>query len=73
MQHFPPLDSKSTELSAQPKIISRGGLTLATPISEVKFYRHTSDIIANKYSPQAKTLNIKSIGELNNRNGIYFF
>lgn len=74
MEHLPPLDAKpmsqagetsSGSFIVKPKIIDRGGLTLATPVSEVKFYRRTSDLIANKYTPQAQNLNIHSIGDFN--------
>lgn len=68
MEHFPPLDSSTptneTPLAVKPKIISRGGLTLATPVSEIRFFRRTSDLIANKYTPQAASLNIRSVGDL---------
>lgn len=67
MEHLPPLDSAGLNeltVAVKPKIIGRGGLTLATPVSEVKFFRRTSDLIGNKYTPQAKELNIRSIGDL---------
>lgn len=64
MKHFPPLDSKNLDVSKHPKIISRGALTQAQPTTERKNFRHTSDIIANNYSPYAKNLNTKSIYEL---------
>lgn len=68
MQHFPPLDSKSNELSQNPKIVSRGALTLATPANQIKFHRKTSDLIANNYSPQAKNLRTRSIHDFNKNN-----
>lgn len=68
MEHFPPLDSKSLEISKAPNIIARNAMTLATPVNELKFYRHISDLIGNNYSPQAKNLNIKSIGDSSSRN-----
>lgn len=76
MQHLPPLDSPtptSAETITNPKIIGRGGLTLATPISEVKFFRRTSDQIANKYSPQAQGLSIRSIGDLTHISKSYIY
>lgn len=76
MQHLPPLDAPMTTgtdpvVTVKSKIIDRGGLTIATPISEVKFFRRTSDLIANKYTPQAQTLNTGSIGDFS-RLGIRF-
>lgn len=68
MQHFPPLDSKSNELSQNPKIVDRGALTLATPANQIKFHRKTSDLIANNYSPQAKNLKTHSIQDFNRNN-----
>lgn len=70
MKHFPPLDAKVNEISQNPKIISRGSLTQATPVSEIKFYRQVSDIIGNKYTPKAKNLNIKSFNGFPKK-GIY--
>lgn len=72
MEHFPPLDSKPNQLSKHPKIIGRGSLTIATPINEVKFFRNTSDLIGNNYSPQAKDLNVKSINEFSKSSKIIF-
>ena len=43
-------------------------MTLATPVNELKFYYHVSDLIGNNYSPQAKALNIKSINEMSKAN-----
>jgi hypothetical protein len=61
MSHFPPLDAKSLDVSQNPKIITRGGLTIATPVNEVKFYRQKSDLIGSKYTPQARSFNLKSL------------
>ncbi|CAF0857841.1 unnamed protein product [Brachionus calyciflorus] len=68
MEHFTPLDSKSTEFSRQPKIVTRGALTQATPANQSNFYRQPSDLIGNNYTPQAKDLNIKQIQENNLKN-----
>ena len=51
-----------------PTVISRNAMTLATPVNELKFYYHVSDLIGNNYSPQAKSLNIKSLNEFNKVN-----
>lgn len=51
-----------------PNVISRNAMTLATPVNELKFYYHVSDLIGNNYSPQAKSLNIKSINDFSKSN-----
>ena len=51
-----------------PHVVSRNAMTLATPVNELKFYYHVSDLIGNNYSPQAKSLNIKSLNEFNKLN-----
>lgn len=64
IQHLPPLNEKKPAYSKQPKIITRGALTLATPIKEEKNHKYISDVIANNYSPKAKNLNARIIYEL---------
>jgi hypothetical protein len=51
-----------------PHVVSRNAMTLATPVNELKFYYHVSDLIGNNYSPQAKSLNIKSLNDFNKLN-----
>ena len=63
IQHLPPLNEKKPAYSKQPKIITRGALTLATPVKEEKNHKKTSDIIANNYSPKAKNLNARMLYE----------
>ena len=69
-EYYSQADMKRNDFNGTPNVISRNAMTLATPVNELKFYYHVSDLIGNNYSPQAKSLNIKSLNEFNKINDI---
>ncbi|CAH3192981.1 unnamed protein product, partial [Porites evermanni] len=59
--HLPPLSAPQPAYSDRPKIVEYGAYTQASPTKEKGHYRHTSDAVANNYTPSAQSLTTKLI------------
>ncbi|XP_068702145.1 dynein axonemal heavy chain 3-like [Montipora foliosa] len=59
--HLPPLSAPQPSYSDRPKIVEYGAYTKAAPTKEKSHYRHTSDAVANNYTPSAQGLTTKLI------------
>jgi len=59
--HLPPLSAPQPAYSERPKIVEYGAYTQASPTKEKSHYRHTSDAVANNYTPSAQSLTTKLI------------
>ncbi|RMX56942.1 hypothetical protein pdam_00011068, partial [Pocillopora damicornis] len=59
--HLPPLSAPQPAFSERPKIVEYGAYTKASPTKEKGHYRHTSDAVANNYTPSAQALTTKLI------------
>lgn len=70
-EHLPSIHTRKITHSQNPKIVTAGALTRATPVNEEKNYRRVSDIIGNNYSPNAKNLNAKLIYESTKRDPLF--